>query len=96
MAERSAQTAAARQKAPTNPWMLTLGLVVVVAFLLGVILFIIGNIQARDFQLVRGGDPGLGQIVWGGALMGLGLSALFPLLAAQAVIWHLRATATTR
>ncbi|MEO7720579.1 MAG: LPXTG cell wall anchor domain-containing protein [Pseudolysinimonas sp.] len=93
-AELTARVETRKTGSETNPWIVALGVVIGIGFGLGLILFVIGNLHARSFSLAGGGtDSGLGEVVWGGALMGLGLSALFPLLAAQAVIWHLRRAA---
>ncbi len=45
---------------------------------------IVGTTLESGHRLNGYGDTGLGEVVWGNALAGLGLSALFPLFAAQA------------
>lgn len=74
------------QRTSVNPYFITLWVVLGLCILIGVILLSVGNnLAGNTFN-----DPGagLGQIVWGGAILGLAVTTAIVMLGAAAARWN--------
>lgn len=68
----------------SNPFQIALFWVAAVALVVGLILLGVGNSMEHDYMSET---DGTGQMLWGGALSGVGVSGLLLWLTASAIIW---------
>jgi len=87
----SAEEEHAADGVPINPYFVALWIVMVGCAVTGFILLSIGNGLASTFAHQTFGtikDTGIGQLVWGGALLGLAVTTAIVMLGAAAARWR--------